>query len=280
MKTIDFHTHIFPDKFINKRNELVHEDLSFSILYSSPEARLVNAETLIESMDENCVDISVAVGFPWKSEELFRQHNDCLLEAQAKYPERIRAFVCFDLSSEESADEFERCVKNGASGAGELAFYSDEPDDFAIENIRAVMKISEENRLPVLVHSNEPVGHFYPGKSSFTPAPAYNFAKQFPENRIVFAHWGGGLFFYSLMKREVSDVMKNVYVDTAASPFLYRPEIYEIAVRLFGADRILFGSDYPLIKPSRYFDEMKKSGISEEGIMKIKGMNAIKLLFP
>lgn len=278
MPIIDFHTHIFPPELIKKRAGLVHGERAFSLLYSPPEARLVTAEELIEAMDENGVDVSVAVGFPWESEDLFRRHNDYLLEAQTKYPERIRAFVCFDLSSASAGYEYERCVKTGASGAGELAFYSEAPGRLAAENLEKIMKISEERSLPVLIHANEPVGHYYPGKSSFTPAPAYDLARKFPGNKIVFAHWGGGLFFYNLMKREVLDVLKNVYVDTAASPFLYRPDIYRIASEIFGPEKILFGSDFPLIRPSRYFDEMRKSGMTEEIISRIRGKNAAALL--
>ena len=37
------------------------------------------------------------------------------------------------------------------------------------------------------------------------------------------AHWGGGLPFYGLMKKEGPEVLRRVYFDTAASPYLYRP---------------------------------------------------------
>ncbi|WP_035276884.1 amidohydrolase family protein [Desulforegula conservatrix] len=278
MKIIDFHTHIFPPALIRKRHELVHEESAFSLLYSSDQSKLITADELIKSMDENEIDVSVAVGFPWKSKEIFRAHNDYLLETRNKYPDRLKVLVCFDLSVKGVAVEFEKCVKDGTSGAGELAFYNEAPDDLALENLDAIMTVSARNKLPVLIHANEPVGHAYPGKNSFTPAPAYDLAKKYPENKIVFAHWGGGLFFYNLMKREVKDVLRNVYVDTAASPFLYDPDIYRIASEIFGSERILFGSDYPLIRPSRYFEEMKKSGISEKDLIRIKGENASCLL--
>jgi len=278
MKTIDFHTHIFPPELIKKRHEIVHDEQAFSMLYSSSGSRMINAEELIGIMDENRIDISVAVGFPWKSKELFRAHNDYLLEMNHKYPDRLKAMVCFNLSVDGAAEEFERCVENGASGAGELAFYNEKPDDQDIKNLDSIMKISKKRNLPVLIHANEPVGHTYPGKNGFTPAPAYSLAKKYPDNRIVFAHWGGGLFFYNLMKRETEGVLKNIFVDTAASPFLYKPEIYRMASEIFGSEKILFGSDYPLLKPSRYFEEMQKSGISEKDIIRIKGGNAADLL--
>ena len=73
--------------------------------------------------------------------------------------------------------------------------------------------------------------------------------------KLILAHWGGGLFFYNLLKREVPDSLTDVYFDTAASPFLYKPEIYRLAGNIMGPRKILFGSDYPLIPPSRYFRE-------------------------
>ncbi len=103
-------------------------------------------------------------------------------------------------------------------------------------------------------------------------------AKEFPENIIVLAHWGGGIFFYNLLKKEVRDTLKNVCFDTAASPFLYDPEIYKTAIRFAGQDKVLFGSDFPLLKPSRYFRELGEAGLSKEEIRNICGENAKKLL--
>ena len=65
---------------------------------------------------------------------------------------------------------------------------------------------------------------------------------------------------------------------SAASPFLYDPEIYQIAVRLLGADKILFGSDYPLLPPARYFGEIREAGLTKTQIDKICGENATQLL--
>jgi predicted TIM-barrel fold metal-dependent hydrolase len=130
----------------------------------------------------------------------------------------------------------------------------------------------------VLIHTNEPVGHAYHGKTPITLAQIYRLIKQFSETKIVLAHWGGGLFFYSLMKRDVKETLTNVFFDTAASPFLYDPEIYQLAVRLLGDDKILFGSDHPLLSPARYFDEIRKTGLAKSQIDKICGGNAMRLL--
>ena len=79
------------------------------------------------------------------------------------------------------------------------------------------------------------------------------------------------------MKRDVKESLVNVFFDTAASPFLYDPEIYQLAVRLLGADKILFGSDYPLLSPARYFGEIRETELTKSQIDKICGGNARQL---
>jgi predicted TIM-barrel fold metal-dependent hydrolase len=77
---------------------------------------------------------------------------------------------------------------------------------------------------------------------------------------------------------EVAKTMTNVYYDTAASPFLYSQKIYRVAREIMGVEKILFGSDFPLISPQRYFRELEGSGLSREDQEKILGLNFSKLL--
>jgi predicted TIM-barrel fold metal-dependent hydrolase len=58
---------------------------------------------------------------------------------------------------------------------------------------------------------------------------------------------------------------------------LYDPSVYRLALELVGADKILFGSDFPLLPPARYFEEMKVAGLSQEEIAQICGSNAAAL---
>jgi hypothetical protein len=77
---------------------------------------------------------------------------------------------------------------------------------------------------------------------------------------------------------EVRQALENVYFDTAASPFLYRPEVYLQVCHLVGADRILFGSDYPLMPPGRVLREMDSAGLPDEYRDMILSGNARRLL--
>ena len=72
--------------------------------------------------------------------------------------------------------------------------------------------------------------------------------------------------------------MQNVYFDTAASPFLYQPQIYTLVSQLVGADKILFGSDYPLLPQTRLLQEINSAALTEEEKSLITGENARKLL--
>ena len=143
--------------------------------------------------------------------------------------------------------------------------------------LEPIMEICKDWNLPVLIHTNEPVGHQYPGKTPNTLAQIYRMIDTFSQNNIVLAHWGGGLFFFSLLKKEVKQRLNRVFFDTAASPYLYDANVYRLAIELVGVDKILFGSDFPLLPPATYFDEMKAAGLSDEEMGQVCGGNAAKL---
>jgi len=275
---IDFHTHIFPRDICENREKLFPTEPAFKLLYQSANSRLIGAADLIDAMDKNQVDKSVVFGFPWKNSAVFTPHNDYIMEMVQKYPDRLSGFGCFEPAGENVVAEAERCIAGGVSGIGELAFYQTGIDESALDRLAPIMELCAGRDLPVLIHTNEPVGHEYHGKTPITMAQIYGLVKRFPGNKIVLAHWGGGIFFFSLLKKEVKESLKNVYFDTAASPYLYDSEIYQIAAKLVGVDKILFGSDYPLLPPTRYFSEMAQAGLTKIQLEKITGENAGQLL--
>ncbi len=274
---IDSHTHIFPARIRDEREKYFSSEKAFKLLYNSKKSKLSGAKELLRCMDEQGVDKSVAFGFPWRSPDNFKLNNDYILKTISEKPDRFIGMGCFDPFHPEAPSEALRCLESGLSGIGELAFYESDIDEDAIRALTPVMNICRDRKAPVLIHTNEPVGHIYPGKAPITQSGIYQFLKKFPGNITVLAHWGGGLFFFNLLKKEAKSVLKNVFFDTAASPFLYDPLIYKMASDTAGDGKILFGSDYPLIKPQRYFDELKESGLKKEIIDNICGGNAEKI---
>ena len=278
MKTVDFHTHVFPSFVREDRGRFFHDEPAFKALYESPRSRLISTEDLLRNMDEEGVERSVVFGFPWTRPDHFRAHNDYVIESVRRHPGRIIGFCCFSPLCPGGLEEARRCLDSGLSGVGELALYDSGLCVEVQESLGEVMALCGRLDVPVLLHTNEPVGHSYPGKAPINLSDIYKFIRRYSSNRIVLAHWGGGLFFYGLMKKDVDEAFRNVWFDTAASPYLYKPEVYRIAGDIVGPDKILFGSDYPLLSPKSYFEEMESAGISEETIRKIRGENAARLL--
>ncbi len=275
---IDFHTHIFSPRVKKNRGKYVENDPCFAILYSSPKARIATADELIDSMDKDGVDISVVLNGGWATHELCVETNDYILESIDRYPNRLIGFCTVQPQSFEAAiAEIERCVKGGIRGVGEMR-----PDiqlfDLAEQEVmEPFIEVIRQYKLILLIHASEPVGHQYQGKGTVTPDVLYPFITNYPDVTLVCAHWGGGLPFYALMP-EVKETMSNVYFDSAASPFLYSPEIYTRVAQLVGADKILFGSDYPLLAQSRLLKEIGSQDLPQEARGLILTGNAQRLL--
>ncbi len=275
---IDFHTHIFPQEIRHHREKFFKGEPAFELLYRHPKSRMVGASELVEELKRSGVDKAVVFGFPWESSSIAKMHNDYVWESAKMFPDHLIPFACAGLASESGVDEIGRCIDKGFRGVGELAFYVESNHEKQLRMIKRALALCRLNRCLLLVHANEPVGHVYPGKVNAGLNFYYKIASESVGVPLIFAHWGGGLFFFNILKKEAPDVLKDVYYDTAASPFLYKPDIYRIAVEIIGVEKILFGTDYPLLPAARYFGEMKKAGLSIEEQQKIKGENAKKLL--
>ena len=275
---IDFHTHVFPPEVKKNRNKYIERDPCFAILYSDPKAKIATADELIASMDEAGVDISVILNIGWTTHELCVETNDYIIDSVSRYPRRLVGFCAVQPNSPKAAAaEIERCAGVGIRGVGEMRpdiQLFDLGDEMVMEPLAEVLK---EHKLALLLHSSEPVGHDYPGKGGITPDILYPFIASFPDLTIICAHWGGGLPFYALMP-EVKKVIDNVYFDSAASPFLYTPEVYQQVITLVGADKVLFGSDYPLLTQSRLLDEIETLDMPEETKNLVLAGNALRLL--
>ena len=237
---IDFHTHIFPPEVREAREKFFDGEPDFKLIYSAPGSRLSGMEELIGTMDEEGVDKSVVFGFPWRTVEHFKRNNDYVMEAVEKHRGRLIGFCTFSLPVEGAEKELERCLDSGLSGVGELAFYSSTMGADTGNFLKPISEIALSFDVPILLHTNEPVGHSYPGKAPITVKEVYSVLQRFPKNKIVLAHWGGGIFFYHLMKKEVKEVLRNTWFDTAASPYLYDREVYPIATEIVGSEKILF----------------------------------------
>lgn len=275
---VDFHTHIFPPWVRERRSEYLARDPCFQLLYTPPQAKMATAEELVSSMDGDGVEVAVALNMGWAHHELCVETNSYILEAIARYPKRLVGFCAIQpLAGEHAIHEMERCARAGARGIGELR-----PDmqGFSLadrELLGPVAEAAKKLGLSILFHASEPVGHEYKGKGRITPEQLYGFISAFPGLTVVCAHWGGGLPFYALMP-EVAQALQDTYFDTAATPLLYRPQIFPLVAELIGVGKILFGSDYPLLAPGPLISQVRSLDLAAEATEAILGGNARRLL--
>ena len=276
---IDFHCHILPPSFPRRHGELTGLDATYAALFPQPGGKMATAETLLEAMDKAGVALAVVMGFGWDSEELARETNDYLIQAVNEHPERLVGFCSVNPAwgKDRVRAEIERCAAAGLKGIGELHPDCQGFDITDYAEMSPMMEVAQELGLPVLIHTSEPVGHQYPGKGMTTPDRMYRLIRNFPDSAIVCAHWGGGLPFYGLMP-EVPAELSNVYFDTAVSPFLYKPAIFDVVSGIIGADKILYATDYPLIQHRRVIRQVEQSSLDPGSKANILGGNAARLL--
>ena len=275
---VDAHCHILPPSFAERRDELAGRDATFAEILADPFARLTDAPALLQAMDRDGIDHAVVMGMGWSNYEVAVQANDYIIEVVSRHSDRLTGFASVNPSWGDAAVlEAQRCANGGLRGIGEL---HTDTQGIRIADTAAMaplMDLAHSLSLPVLLHCSEPVGHKYPGKGKTSPGMVYRFIENFPENTIICAHWGGGLPFYSLMP-EVGTALSNVYFDSAASPFLYKRDIYAIVSGLVGADHILFASDFPLMRQSRPLAEVFEAQLTDCQRRLILGGNAASML--
>jgi len=274
---VDAHVHIFPPEIVRNRLAFCQRDRWFAYLYGNERAKLVTAEDLLLSMDEAGVHVSIAAGFPWADSGLCAYHNEYLADAAARSGGRIAWLATVVPQDRRAAEEALRAFRLGACGIGELnadaqGFCWDEPEALA-----ELVEVCLAEHRPIMAHVSEPLGHEYAGKGAAWPQRFIRFVERFPQLTVVAAHWGGGLPFYELMP-EVARLAANVVYDSAASTYLYRFQVFRLVTDLVGADRVLFASDYPVLKQKRFLERVRaEGGLHEAELTKILADNAVRV---
>ena len=275
---IDFHTHIISPRLTRQKDSLMERDKTFEALFSNTKAVTATCEDLITAMDRVGVSKSVVLGYGWCDPHIAKENNDYIIDSANRFPERLIPFCSVNPAwGRDAVQEIERCAELGIKGVGE--FHPD-TQDFVLSDVGTmspIMDVAKSHELVVLTHSSEPLGHEYPGKGQTTPDVLARFINLFPENKIVAAHWGGGLPFYLLMP-EVMQASRNVFFDTATSVFLYDSKVFSVGVEAAGADKILFGSDYPLVSQDRIIKDLRKNKTNNDIQNLILYKNACRLL--
>jgi len=275
MSGIDFHVHVTPPEISAAWRKYAEKEPYFALLAQNPRNKYASAEDVVAMLDESRLERAVVFGFGFKDMGQCRMVNDYVIEKAREFPDRLTGFMSVSPNDAGVEKEIDRCQSAGLKGIGEL--YPD-GQGFAIDDekeTRALTGACIERGLPVIVHTNEPVGHSYIGKNDIGLRQIERFVAHSQGLKVVLAHWGGGILFYEAMP-ELREQFRTVYYDTAATPFLYSADIYRAALALGLGNKILFGSDFPLLPPSRYLPVLQP--LADDARERILSGNAQRLL--
>jgi predicted TIM-barrel fold metal-dependent hydrolase len=280
---VDAHAHVFSDAVLQRRAAFAERDRWFGLLNPPGSRRLASPGRLVAAMDAAGVDAAWVLSFGWADNGLCVEQNECVLAAAERFPGRLIPFCTVQPRAGSAAlTELERVARRGCRGVGELF-----PDgqDFSIDDVALMAPLLEACAaldLVVLVHASEPLGRAYAGKGETTPDRLIRLAalarEVAPSLRLVFAHLGGGLPFYELMP-DVHDIAARVCYDTAAAGYLYSPAAIAHAAAI-APDRVLFGSDYPVIGLQRMVDFVRAAGLNPAQQDAVFAANALRVLGP
>jgi predicted TIM-barrel fold metal-dependent hydrolase len=276
MRAIDIHVHVPdpPDHPAAKEKEAMAGYFGAGAMPRTPEEMYQTYKELDIVGVIFAIDAETTSGVPYIG-------NDYVAGVARQYPDQFIGFASVDpWKGAWAVNELERAVNELGLRGLKLhpttqAFY---PNDTRFYPLWA--KCVELN-IPIISHSGQTgVGARTPGGGGYKLKYAHpmlldDVAADFPELTIIMAHpavpWQEEQLAVAMHKA-------NVYIDLSGwSPKYFRP----ILVQYMGSllqDKVLFGSDYPVLMPERWLNDFEKLEIKPEVRQKILLDNARKLL--
>jgi predicted TIM-barrel fold metal-dependent hydrolase len=255
---IDFHAHIYPEKIAAKAVASIGE------FYQIAMQKDGTAESLLAS-GKSCgigrFVVFSAAAVPGQVMAI----NDYIAATCREHPE-FTGFGTLHKDMENPRDEIERLIGLGLRG---IKFHPDmqrfDIDDERMMNIYAAL----EGRLPIIFHTGD-------YRYAFShPARLARVLDNFPKLCAVATHFGGWsmvdiAFDYFCTRRCYFDVSSSL-------PFIGLRRAAEL-IHSYGAQRFLFGSDYPMWDPAACLAEFMQLDITDNEKEQILWKNAREIL--
>ena len=247
MRIVDAHVHLYPPEIVAdpgawaRANSEPHWAEMCTRLRrdGTPVQTFPTVDELLREMERAGVEHAVLLGWYWNNAAPCERQNAFFAECVREHPTRLSAFATWHPQC--GFDELRRARDAELCGLGELSPHSQNyrMDDPAFAR---VLDLCAEFRWPVNLHVTDPDSRPYPGRVETPLAEFLVLARQFPTVNFILAHWGGRLPTKDRSALELS----NLYYDTAATPLLYRSEIWNQFLAEVPSSRVIFGSDFPL----------------------------------
>lgn len=263
---IDSHVHILPE---DKRKEFIK--------YQGENCTWSKAELncYINYMEE--YNIKKAILQPTNDPYMYyssRKSNEFLAEIVKEYPEKFIAFADINFNGSYILDEAPKELEYAIKKLG-LHGLKIHPNNLNIDadDLRLVplLRKAAELRVPVMYHGNPCMTGFHDNSA---PDKINKMIKVFPDITFITAHMGGVKYldaWSGCTWVDISFVLTELV------------ELYGIVqtnriLRMFGASRLIFGTDYPERKYDEYFSILNKMDFTEEEIRKIAYENIESIL--
>ncbi|HEX3730163.1 MAG TPA: amidohydrolase family protein [Opitutaceae bacterium] len=198
---------------------------------------------LLAALDAAGAERAILLGWYWQRAENCARQNRFFAECLRRHPGRLAACAALQpaAGAEAVREEMRRARDEGFCGLGELSPHA-QGYGIGDASLAEALGLAADFGWPVNLHVTDPAGRSYPGS---VPTPLEDFlglARGFPRTAFVLAHWGGLL----PVRRPAEPLPPNIHFDTSASPLLYSDGVWSEMLGAAGAQRVCFGSDFPL----------------------------------
>lgn len=190
--------------------------------------------------------------------------NRLLYDEMQRFPDRILGYASLHSTrfGKEALDEIRRCREE--YGMHGLKIYSTPEMSIAEPAMIPIMELCSELKMPILAHT--------------TPAECEYLMTRVPEAQFIMAHAGGQPFANGDWNRAIMVARRfpNLYLDTACSTV--DTGFVEVCVHALGADRVIFGTDVPLLDPWPQLAKVKETRLTEAQRELLMGGNILRLM--
>ena len=258
--TIDAHCHIYPEKIVDKA---VAGTDNFYGVKSHCKGTVAD---LIEQGEKVGIDRFVVQSVATTPRQVSSINNFIAAEVSAN-PEKLIGLGTLHPESEDIAADVEHLVSLGLKG---VKLHPD-IQAFKIDDYRClkIYELCEKKGLVLLLHTGDN-RYDYSNPNRLLPV-----LETYKNLKFIGAHFGGYSIWEDACKAYRG--IPNFYVDCSSSmPWLSKATIIRI-IRSYGADRVLFGTDYPMWNPKSEIETILSLGLDEQEIMSILYINAKKL---
>ncbi len=257
-RIIDAHNHVFPEKIADRAAE------SIGNFYELPSYCAATVENLKINGDKNGVDKFLICSTSLTPHQTVGI-NDFM--ASLNSDDRFVALGTTNPDDENWREEIARVKSLGLHG---IKLHSD-MQKFDLDDSRMIerYRYMAELCLPVLFHMGDKRYDYS------SPVRLANVLRQVPDLKCIAAHMGG--FGQWDLAYEVLPVTDNLYFDTSSALGLMTNDGALRLIDKHGADKFLFGSDYPLWDPKWALDNFMSLGLDEETNRKIFSENFCRL---